>query len=291
MLPRGSTSLRVNALRAVRSAARSERPAPSFTRSYAAQQQPPKYQDNAFRKTAVSFMAITAAAALGYAYANFSAERATKAPAHPGAGRAPLLVSSLAIKMQEKNQPTYGSGDDYRAAMKEIKDLFASRGKADSVSTDEDDLLHHGVSDWSYHGAELPTVVVWVDNTAEVQYIMRIATKYRVPITPFSGGTSLEGHFSSPYGGISLDVSRMDNIISVSEADGEAVVQPGVKWEVLNEYLAKKGIPLFFPLDPGPGATLAGMAGTGCSGTNAVRYGTAKGEWFLNLVNNDNETS
>lgn len=87
-----------------------------------------------------------------------------------------------------------------------------------------------------------------------------------------------------PYGGISLDLSRMDKIVSVSEKDGEAVCQTGVRWEDLNEQLAAKGIPLFFPLDPGPGATLGGMAGTGCSGTNAVRYGTAKGEWFLNLV-------
>jgi D-lactate dehydrogenase (cytochrome) len=76
----------------------------------------------------------------------------------------------------------------------------------------------------------------------------------------------------------------MDKIIRVSEKDGDAVVQAGVKWEDLNAHLGKEGVPLFFPLDPGPGATIGGMAGTGCSGTNAVRYGTAKAEWFLNLV-------
>ena len=76
----------------------------------------------------------------------------------------------------------------------------------------------------------------------------------------------------------------MDKILRVSEADGDVTVEAGVKWEDLNEYLAEKKIPLFFPLDPGPGATIGGMAGTGCSGTNAVRYGTAKAEWFLNLV-------
>jgi D-lactate dehydrogenase (cytochrome) len=76
----------------------------------------------------------------------------------------------------------------------------------------------------------------------------------------------------------------MDKILRISEADGDVTVQPGVKWEDLNAHLKEKGIPLFFPLDPGPGATIGGMCGTGCSGTNAVRYGTAKAEWFLNLV-------
>lgn len=76
----------------------------------------------------------------------------------------------------------------------------------------------------------------------------------------------------------------MDKILRLSEADGDVTVQPGVKWEDLNSYLADKKVPLFFPLDPGPGATIGGMVGTGCSGTNAVRYGTAKSEWFLNLV-------
>ncbi|BEJ14457.1 hypothetical protein CspHIS471_0402240 [Cutaneotrichosporon sp. HIS471] len=195
-----------------------------------------------------------------------------------------LLPIAAADELLEKTQPQYGSVADYRECILEIAELFEKRGKRDRVSIDEDDLRTHGVSDWSYHEAELPTVVVWVDSTEEVQDIVRLATKFRVPITPFAGGTSLEGHFASPFGGISLDVSLMDKVLSISEADGEAVCQPGVKWEDLNAQLVKEGIPLFFPIDPGPGATLGGMAGTGCSGTNAVRYGTAKGEWFLNLT-------
>jgi len=62
------------------------------------------------------------------------------------------------------------------------------------------------------------------------------------------------------------------------------VVQSGKQWEEINSDLAEDGIPLFFPLDPGPGATIGGMIGTGCSGTNACRYGTAKAEWILNVV-------
>ncbi|KAK6906982.1 hypothetical protein I203_100971 [Kwoniella mangroviensis CBS 8507] len=195
-----------------------------------------------------------------------------------------LVDSSFAIAHQLANQPRYGSHKDYQDAIKELTEYFKAKGKEDKVSTDDDDLRSHGISDWSYHPAKKPTVVVWVESTEEVQHVVKIAQRYKVPITPFSGGTSLEGHFSSPFGGISLDVSFMDKVLKVSESDGDVVVQPGVKWEDLNAYLAKENMPLFFPLDPGPGATIGGMVGTGCSGTNAVRYGTAKAEWFLNLT-------
>lgn len=66
--------------------------------------------------------------------------------------------------------------------------------------------------------------------------------------------------------------------------DSDMTLQPGKPWEEINSDLADAGIPLFFPLDPGPGATIGGMIGTGCSGTNACRYGTAKAEWVLNVV-------
>ena len=215
-----------------------------------------------------------------------------------------LLPSSRLKELQEQHQPKYGSKADYLAAINELNTLYGKRGKGDRISMDEGDLTVHGISDWSYHEEGRPTAVVWVESTDEVREVVRVASRYRVPITPFSGGTSLEGHFSSvsiasftpasrrsgsmltlqPYGGISLDLSMMDQVLRVSEADGDITVQAGLKWEDLNAYLAEQKIPLFFPLDPGPGATIGGMVGTGCSGTNAVRYGTAKAEWFLNLV-------
>jgi D-lactate dehydrogenase (cytochrome) len=108
-----------------------------------------------------------------------------------------LIDCAKAKAYQLENQPTYGSLADYTKAISEIESLFKSKGKGDKVSTDESDLESHGISDWSYHEEKRPTVVVWVESTEEVVEIVRIATKYRVPITPFSGGTSLEGHFSS----------------------------------------------------------------------------------------------
>jgi D-lactate dehydrogenase (cytochrome) len=129
----------------------------------------------------------------------------------------------------------------------------------------------------------LPVAVAYPRSTDEVSQIAKICCKYRVPIIPFSGGSSLEGNFSAPYGGISVDFAFMDQILQFNQEDMDVVVQPSVSWMELNEELARRQSGLFFPPDPGPTAKIGGMVGTNCSGTNAVRYGTMK-DWVINLT-------
>ncbi|KAI0052727.1 FAD-binding domain-containing protein [Auriscalpium vulgare] len=179
-------------------------------------------------------------------------------------------------------KPVYGTPGDFARAIKELKAAFPLD---DVVTTDPDDLSAHGISPNTWHPGNPHTVVVYPTSTEEVVKVVKIANKYRMPVIPYSGGTALEGHFlGREDGGICVDVSRMDKIIEIHEADSDLVCQPGVGWMEVNETLKDKGIPLFFPIDPGPTATIGGMLSTGCSGTNAVRYGTAKGEWFLNAT-------
>jgi D-lactate dehydrogenase (cytochrome) len=126
----------------------------------------------------------------------------------------------------------------------------------------------------TYIPAQLPDAVVFPETSAEVQTIVRMAAEHRVPIIPFGTGSSLEGHVNAPHGGISLDMSRMDRVLSVNESDLDCTVEPGITREALNRELRATG--LFFPIDPGANASIGGMASTRASGTNAVRYGTMR---------------
>ena len=120
-----------------------------------------------------------------------------------------------------------------------------------------------------------PDAVIWVESLDEVREVVRTAALYRVPIIPFGAGTSLEGHINAPYGGLSLDFSRMNHVLSVNERDLDCVVEAGVSRKQLNDYLRDLG--MFFPVDPGAEeATIGGMASTRASGTTAVRYGTMR---------------
>ncbi|KAH7854912.1 hypothetical protein Vadar_019002 [Vaccinium darrowii] len=151
----------------------------------------------------------------------------------------------------------------------------------DNMTLDFDERYFHGKPQNSFHKAvNIPDVVVFPRSEEEVSKIVKCCNKYKVPIVPYGGATSIEGHTLSPQGGVCIDMTLMKRVKSLHIEDMDVVVEPGIGWIELNEYLEPYG--LFFPLDPGPGATIGGMCATRCSGSLAVRYGTMR-ENVINL--------
>src|ERR671938_249555 len=148
-----------------------------------------------------------------------------------------------------------------------LADLRALLG--DRVSTSAAVREHHG-KDESYFPYALPDAVVFAHSTEEVRDIVNICRRHHVPMIPFGVGTSLEGHVLAIAGGVSIDLSQMNNVLAVHEEDLDAVVQAGVTRKQLNEYIKHTG--LFFAIDPGADATLGGMAATRASGTHARHH-------------------
>ncbi len=170
------------------------------------------------------------------------------------------------------------SNETMEKARKEFLALVGETGMDDNPGN----LKSRSSTEWSPAPSEVyASMILFPQTTLQVSELLKICHKFRIPVTGFSGGTSMDGALASTRGGICMDFSRMNKILEFHERDMDVVVQPAVGWEDLNAMLARKD--LFFPPDPGPGAQIGGMIGTGCSGTNAYRYGTMK-DWVISTT-------
>jgi len=163
-----------------------------------------------------------------------------------------------------------------QALRRPLPDSLASALRAhfgERFSTARAVCEHHG-RDESPFPVTPPDAVVYAESTDDVAAAVALCRAHKVPVIPYGAGSSLEGHLLAVQGGVSIDVSRMNAVVSINAEDLTATVQAGVTRKQLNEAIRSEG--LFFPIDPGADASLGGMSATRASGTNAVRYGTMR---------------
>ena len=153
-------------------------------------------------------------------------------------------------------------------AIAELRSLLDERATTSSAQRE-----HHSHGE-SYHPPALPDVVCFPQNVDEVSKILKISSRYQLPVIPFGAGTSVEGQVNAIRGGITIDLRRMNNILRVSIPDCDVTVEAGVTRMQLVKALKNTGLTFF--IDPGADPTIGGMTATRASGTTAVRYGTMR---------------
>ena len=122
----------------------------------------------------------------------------------------------------------------------------------------------------------LPDAVVFVENIDQVQTVVKLANKYKIPIICRGAGTNVVGACVVEHGGIILNFSKMNKIINISPENMTATVEPGVVLGHLQKEVEKFG--LFYPPDPSNLAvsTIGGSIAQSSGGAKSFKYGTTK---------------
>lgn len=127
-----------------------------------------------------------------------------------------------------------------------------------------------------------PEVVLKPASVEQASAIMKLASEWRVPVTPRGAGTGLSGGALPVKGGILLSMEKFNNILQIDGQNLQATVEPGVINYIFQEEVKKLG--LFYPPDPASwgSCSLGGNVAHSSGGPKAVKYGTTR-DYVLNL--------
>ncbi|WP_330400895.1 FAD-binding oxidoreductase [Lacrimispora amygdalina] len=156
---------------------------------------------------------------------------------------------------------------------RDVEYLVSVLGR-DRVFTDEkinEDFSHDEMGGIS----RKPDVLVDVLTTEEVSKIMKYAYDNRIPVVARGSGTGLVGASVPVYGGIMINMSKMNRILEIDEDNLTLTLEPGVLLMEISDFVEEHD--LFYPPDPGEkSATIAGNINTNAGGMRAVKYGVTR---------------
>jgi glycolate oxidase len=152
--------------------------------------------------------------------------------------------------------------------MPDVAELAAAL-PPDTVLTDPDVLASYR-QDWARDpDAGTPLAVIRANSTADVQEVLRWATRHQVPVVPRGAGSSLSGGSTAVDGGITLSMERMRSV-RVDAVTRVAVAQPGAFNAEVKAAAAEHG--LWYPPDPSSFeiCSIGGNAATNAGGLCCV---------------------
>lgn len=124
----------------------------------------------------------------------------------------------------------------------------------------------------SVRPTELPEVVVWPQQTAQVQQVVHLCRRHRVPLVPFGAGSGVCGG-AVARGGVVMDLKRMRRVLAIDPERSTVTFEPGILGTHLEGALARHGLTLgHFPSSI-MCSTAGGWLATRSAGQCSTRYG------------------
>lgn len=146
---------------------------------------------------------------------------------------------------------------------------------SDHVFLGDDINPDYAKDEMPIYGTHMPEAAVQPRSTEEVAAIMKVCYENNIPVTPRGAGTGLAGGAVPVYGGVLMDISKMNKIKSYDMENLVVEVEAGVLLNDLASDCQSKG--LLYPPDPGEKfACLGGNVATNAGGMRAVKYGATR---------------
>ena len=125
------------------------------------------------------------------------------------------------------------------------------------------------------YGTKMPDLAVQPRSTEEVAAVVKICYENNIPVTPRGAGTGLAGGAVPLYGGVLIDISKMNRIVSYDMENFVVNIEAGVLLNDLASDCQSRG--MLYPPDPGEKfACVGGNVATNAGGMRAVKYGATR---------------
>lgn len=121
---------------------------------------------------------------------------------------------------------------------------------------------------------KMPSIVLVPGSVEDIQAVLKVCNEYKVPVWTFSTGKNLGYGSTMPAkpGTALMDLRRMNKIIEVNAELGYALLEPGVTYQDLYDYLQENNIPLWMSC-PAPSAIASPVGNTMDRGVGYTPYG------------------
>ena len=143
---------------------------------------------------------------------------------------------------------------------------------------DDPDELAPWLTDWRGRYTGKAAAMLYPASTAEVAEIVKFASAHRIALVPQGGNSGMVAGATPDQTGNSLLLSlrRMNKIVSVDSASGDAIVEAGMILQSFHEAVATYGYRFPLTLGGKGSATIGGLVSTNAGGTQVLRHGTMR---------------